>query len=124
MIENKQIVISKSLHKDLKQYCASAEEKIKEYTEAALEYAIGRKMTVEELKEKQYKDSYASTSQGGPMLRYGSSGQKTTENPPEEIVDEKEAIVEEKREEIVLEDEAPPLKNGLKPKEDEDEDSW
>lgn len=70
-MENKQIVISKNLHRHLKSYCAQNDEKIKEYTEAALEFAINNKLTVEELKEKQYRDSLASTDMGGPMVRYG-----------------------------------------------------
>ena len=90
MSENKQIVINKSLHQNLKAFCAENDQKMKDYTEAVLENAIGQKLTIEEIQEKQYKDSYASTQKGGPMIRYGKKENKDdelpeiTENVPEE----------------------------------------
>lgn len=86
MSDNKQIVINQSLHRNLKTHCAENDQKIKEYAEAALEYAMENQLTIEQLKEKQYRDSYASTAQGGPMVRYGSK--KTPEPEIEEIQEE------------------------------------
>ena len=116
MNENKQIVISKNLHKNLKSYCSLNEQKIKEYAEAALEYAIENQMTVEELKEKQYQDSYASTNRGDPMIRYGKKENIVEENPVEENIIEKEDE---------LEDDIPDIEQQLKNvKEKENYDIW
>jgi hypothetical protein len=87
MSETKQIIISKELHHNLKKYCVDNDVKIKDFTEAAVEAAILEKMTVEELKEKQYRDSFASTEQGQPMIRYGQAKHdnvKEAEEKPEE----------------------------------------
>ncbi len=83
-MENKQIIINKDLHKKVKSYCALTEQQIKEYTEAALQFAINNQLTVEDLKEKQYLDSYASTSIGGPMIRYGNKGKEEQEEQEEQ----------------------------------------
>jgi len=87
MSETKQIIISKQLHHNLKKYCVDNDVKIKDFTEAAVEAAILEKMTVEELKEKQYRDSLASTEKGGAMIRYGQAKHdnvKEAEKPEED----------------------------------------
>lgn len=76
MTDNKQIVINKNLHTTIKGYCASNENKIKEFAEAALEFAIDNKMTIDQLREKQYRDSVASVASGGNMIRYGKKNEE------------------------------------------------
>jgi hypothetical protein len=67
---NKQIVINQELHKDLKKFCADNSQPIKDYTETLLKYAIGQNLSLEDIQDKQKKDSFASVSKGGPMIRY------------------------------------------------------
>ena len=85
-MSDKQITISKEIHKNLKAYCANTEQKIKEFTEAVVEQAMLEQLTAEQIKEKQYRDSFASTSDGGPMIRY--SGVRKEEEPIKETIEE------------------------------------
>ncbi len=94
MSETKQVVINKDLHKKVKGFCVDKDQPIKEYAEAALEFAVENEMTIEELKDKQYRDSLASTDMGGPMLRYGvindQKEEKTSEPERETMVKKSE----------------------------------
>lgn len=97
MSETKQVVINKDLHRKVKGFCVDKDQPIKEYAEAALEFAIDNEMTIEELKEKQYRDSLASTDIGGPMLRYGviNDQKETTAEPERETMVKKSENEEE-----------------------------
>ena len=68
----KQIVVDQDLHRQFHQDCVKKGLTMRAATERLIKDALGDSMGVEEIREKMYEDSAASTAEGGPMFRYGS----------------------------------------------------
>jgi len=105
MSETKQIIISKDLHRNLKKYCADNDQAMRDFADAVIENAIIEQVTIEDLKQKQYRDSYASTQQGGPMVRYGVKQPDNIREAeaivkPEEVVPSLDELKEKESEEL------------------------